>query len=165
MLKIENSSLYKNIETNITVDAKKEYKKINNQLNKSTLNTKKYETDERGLANSVSHKGRKLPELTIDDYTHNLPRGKMLQNSVPYGIESRRNYEEYLRKKEKWLIKKGFENNFGRADAEKRSIIPNYVFITPSRVSLHKYNFRDVHKDKWLNKNSFEYKNSGDLIL
>ncbi len=70
-----------------------------------------------------------------------------------------------MRNKEKWLVKKGFDSNFGRLDVEKKSIIPNYVFRSPPKIPLHNYQFREVNKDRWINKKEFLYKNSKDLVI
>jgi hypothetical protein len=99
------------------------------------------------------------------DYSINMPRGKTLRTSTPYKTESKRNYEEYLKNKEKWLIKKGFDFNFGKLDFEKKTIIPNYVFVSPSKIPIFRYQFREVNKDKWINKSPFIYKNSHDLVI
>lgn len=85
--------------------------------------------------------------------------------STPYKNEARERYREFKQNQEKWLNKKGFDSNFGKLDIERRLAIPNYVFISPPKIPIYKYNFRDVKKDKWITPKEFLYKNSNDLVL
>jgi hypothetical protein len=70
-----------------------------------------------------------------------------------------------LKNKEKWLYKKGFEVNFAKLDMEKKTVIPNYVFRSPAKIPLQKYKFREVYREKWIDKKEFMYKNSNDLVI
>jgi hypothetical protein len=70
-----------------------------------------------------------------------------------------------LKNKEKWLYKRGFDHNFAKLDIEKKTVIPNYVFRSPPKVPVQNYQFREVNKDKWINKKEFAYKNAHDLVI
>jgi hypothetical protein len=116
---------------------------------------------------SPTHKNSYLDLFTSEsDYTNKLPRGRSVRNSTPYIPKHKVIYEEYLKNKERWINKKGFSTNVAKLDLEKKSVIPNYVFVTPAKIPLQKYQFRDVHKEKWVDKkNIFSYKNHHDLVL
>lgn len=171
--KIKNP-LYAKVKTNIQLDVKKEilHKNTNSKLKKddnkqgikspNLLTSPKYE---KKITNSNSVLNKDSIEDYYYDYTPKLPRGKTLRTSSPYIPESKRQFQEYVRNKEKWLSKKGFTTNVAKLDLERKSIIPNYVFVSPAKIPLHKYQFRDIHKEKWVDKKTFAYKNPSDLVL
>lgn len=175
------NSLYIKVRTNISVDTRKD-------ISKKMFNDGKAKNKEKSIDNlpnknilasstvtdiPISKMNKKSDNIfktennltMINDYSPILPRGKTLRTLIPYDNKSKRIHEEYLKNKEKWLVKKGFEVNFGKIDIEKKSVIPNYVFRSPPKIPILKYQFRDVNKDKWINKNSFVYKNSHDLVI
>jgi hypothetical protein len=161
----KNQEFYKNFESLGNNPIK------NNSLNNiKPISNKFLEGSSKGnLSKSVinSLKSEKLRDsIAIDnEYSKLLPRGKALRISTPYIPNPKKEYQEYLKNKGKWLIKKGFEVNFTKMDVEKQTIIPNYVFMSPPKIPLYKHQFRDVEKDKWINKNSFVYRNPHDLVL
>lgn len=71
---------------------------------------------------------------------------------------------EYLKEKEKWLNRRGFDVNVKKLNLEKKTMIPNYVYVSPG-CPVYKHRFRDVNKNKWINNQEFVYKNPHDLIL
>ena len=74
---------------------------------------------------------------------------------LPFLNPDERYYREKLIDKQKWLDKKGFMVSVGNYKMGGNShFIPNYVTATPSESPLC-HNFRDIRKDKWVNKKGF----------
>ena len=74
---------------------------------------------------------------------------------LPFLNPDERYYREKLLDKQNWLDKKGFMVSVGNYKMGGNSrFIPNYVTATPSKSPLC-HNFRDIHKDKWVNKKGF----------
>ena len=69
--------------------------------------------------------------------------------------DQRYNREKFLDKKN-WMDKKGFIVSIGnyKMGGDGNSFISNYVSATPSNSPLN-HNFREVNKDKWVNKKGF----------
>jgi hypothetical protein len=55
--------------------------------------------------------------------------------------------------KSNWIDKKGFISSVGNY-REKCNFIKNYVNATPSNPPVI-YKFRDINKNKWINKKGF----------
>ena len=74
---------------------------------------------------------------------------------LPFLNPDERYYREKLIDKKNWLDKKGFMVSVGNYKmGGNKHFIPNYVTATPSESPLC-HNFRDIHKDKWVNKKGF----------
>ena len=94
--------------------------------------------------NSLSNSKRK--------YKNNEYKGV---SYLPFLNPDERYYREKLLDKKKWLDKKGFMVSVGNYKMGGNShFIPNYVTATPSKSPLC-HNFRDIQKDKWVNKKGF----------
>lgn len=96
---------------------------------------------------------------------HNSLRNKKRRNNreseykgisyLPFMNPDERYYREKLLDKKNWLDKKGFMVSVGNYKMGGDShFISNYVSATPSKSPLC-HNFRDVNKDKWVNKKGF----------
>lgn len=74
---------------------------------------------------------------------------------LPFLNPDEKYYREKLLDKKKWLNKKGFIVSVGNYKMGGGShFISNYVSATPSESPLC-HNFREVRKDKWVNKKGF----------
>ena len=74
---------------------------------------------------------------------------------LPFLNPDEKYYREKLLDKKKWLDKKGFIVSVGNYKMGGNShFISNYVSATPSESPLC-HNFREVQKDKWVNKKGF----------
>lgn len=74
---------------------------------------------------------------------------------LPFLNPDEKYYREKFLDKKKWLDKKGFLVSVGNYKmGGSGHYISNYVSATPSEPPLC-HNFRDVHKDKWVNKKGF----------
>ena len=74
---------------------------------------------------------------------------------LPFLNPDEKYYREKLLDKKKWLNKKGFIVSVGNYKMGGDShFISNYVSATPSESPLC-HNFREVRKDKWVNKKGF----------
>ena len=74
---------------------------------------------------------------------------------LPFLNPDEKYYREKLLDKKKWLNKKGFIVSVGNYKMGGDShFISNYVSVTPSESPLC-HNFREVRKDKWVNKKGF----------
>ena len=74
---------------------------------------------------------------------------------LPYLNPDEKYYREKLLDKKNWLDKKGFMASVGNYKMGGNShFISNYVSATPSESPLC-HNFRDIRKDKWINKKGF----------
>ena len=94
--------------------------------------------------NSLSNNNRK--------YKKNEYKGV---SYLPFLNPDERYYREKLLDKKNWLDKKGFMVSVGNYKMGGNShFIPNYVTATPSKSPLC-HNFRDIQKDKWVNKKGF----------
>lgn len=56
--------------------------------------------------------------------------------------------------RKKWICQSNFNLYVGKASSNKAHVIKNYVGMTPSEPPVL-YNFRTVHKKKWLNEKGF----------
>jgi hypothetical protein len=78
--------------------------------------------------------------------------------------EEKIKYKEYIKNKEKWLIRGGFDTNIKKLNINNKIEIGNYVFMTPSKP-VHNHQFRPIDKNKWVNKKEFQVRNSHDLLI
>ena len=103
----------------------------------------------------------KLVSSGINIFHQSLTNNKRKKNNykevsyLPFLNPEERYYREKLLDKKKWLDKKGFLVSVGNYKmGGDNHYISNYVSATPSEPPLC-HNFRDVHKDKWVNKKGF----------
>jgi hypothetical protein len=61
--------------------------------------------------------------------------------------------KEEKENKKRWVEKHGFINNVWKL-SNQHKYIPNYVNLTPSQPPVN-YNFREIHKDKWVGNKNF----------
>jgi hypothetical protein len=180
--------LYKNIKTNVVIDTKvkKDFvltKSVEKNLtNPDSSNKKngsaKYKNNIHNAAvvhdNTFDSKrganNRSISKINyIDeeiDYSPLLPRGRSLLISTPYKeSQTRKEFEENLKNKEKWISKKGFVNKYNPKNMNNYYEIPTYIWQSPPAISIHRHQFRNVNKEKWVGKKEFLFKNSNDLII
>lgn len=169
--KIKNP-LYKNVKTNVVIDTKHK-----NEAEGKLKLPQKISMDKSVNKNNVSIESlkgetspksiNKIENISNEEYCSPiLPRGKPLLISTPYGSSpTRKEYEENLKNKEKWMNKKGFINKFNSNNKKYYFELPTYVWQSPPAIAIHKYQYRDVNKEKWISKKEFAYKNSHDLII
>ena len=76
--------------------------------------------------------------------------------SLPFLNPDQRYYREKFLDKKKWMDKKGFIVSIGnyKMGGAESNFIQNYVSATPSDSPLN-HNFREVNKNKWVNKKGF----------
>ncbi len=167
------NSLYKNIKTNIVIDTKV----VKNDNSDTKLKNKEKNVEEKKhkeISASIESNKQisspksvdKIQNYDVDlNYSPLLPRGKSLLISNPYGAsQTRIEYEENLKKKQKWLNKNGFVNNISK-HLNNYIEMPTCVWQSPAAVPIQKYQYRDVNREKWVSKKEFIYKNSHDLII
>ena len=167
------NSLYKNIKTNIVIDTKSV--NLDNSETKLKKNEKTFEEKKQKEINASIESNKQISSpisvsksqsYDIDlNYSPLLPRGKSLLISNPYGAsQTRLEYEENLKNKQKWLNINGFVNKFPKS-LNNYIEMPTCIWQSPASVPVHKYQYRDVNREKWVSKKEFIYKNSNDLII
>lgn len=180
MEKLKNQ-LYAKTKTNLIIDANKELTKnakVKSRLNASRSKSPKGSptkgkpnitkslgsTEMKNALNKSASSSRIIQSEGDNDYTVALPRGKTLRASTPYQSETKKKYDEYRKQKEKWILKKGFNANFGQSHAIIKGEIPNYVINSNPKVPIEKFKYREVKKEKWIDKKGLVVRNSADLI-
>jgi hypothetical protein len=73
---------------------------------------------------------------------------------LPFMNPDEKYYREKYLDKKNWLNKKGFIVSVGNYKMGGNNFISNYVAATPSQFPLC-HNFRDVNKNKWIDKKGF----------
>ena len=158
---ISNNLLYSNCDCSLS------FKTIQKSISLPKIKDKYNIISSKSLNNSSSVKRIfKVKKLIHNDSTINLgsyaerhwadikSKAGVINLVEPYIEEHKREYKEHLNNKKKWIDKKGFNNNVGKASIDRNLFIQNYVRITPSLPPLL-YKFRQPEKKKWINKSGF----------
>ena len=93
-------------------------------------------------------------------FKKNKSRIKLIKNEykglfkLPFLNPDEKYFREKYMDKKNWLDKNGFYVSVGNYKMGGNNYISNYVSLTPSESPLN-YNFREVNKNKWMNKKGF----------
>ena len=130
-----------------------ERNKKENIINKVIINnTKDTSITEKSVSSGINIFHSSIRNKKRKNSSHNEYKGITY---LPYLNPDERYYREKLLDKKKWLDKKGFMVSVGNYKMGGDShFISNYVSATPSESPLC-HNFREVNKDKWVNKKGF----------
>ena len=79
----------------------------------------------------------------------------VINSKDPYIDWHIREYKEKMNNKKRWIDKKGFNNNIGKATLNRENNNKSYLNDTPSLPPIL-YQFRKPQKNKWINKSDFK---------
>ena len=142
---------YRSISSDYIIERNKKENSINkviiNNTKDSCITEKSVSSGINIFHNSLSKNKSKRKNKSQEEY-----KGVTY---LPFLNPDEKYYREKLLDKKKWLDKKGFMVSVGNYKMGGDShFISNYVTATPSESPLC-HNFRDVNKDKWVNKKGF----------